>query len=761
MSTTSFSILVNGSPFGLINPSWGIRQGDPLSPYLFIIYFELLSRMLTRLENLTLINGVKVSRTSPTFTHLMYADDLVIYCQANVSNADSVHKCLNFFEDWSGLSVSKSKSVIHFSHNVSPELKNEIKNLLDIKECCHKIQHLGLPFCKQQKRTACFNDLVEKLNNKLSGWKAKNLSQAGRLILLKTVAQAIPVYQMSHYLLPISICSKLDASMRKFSWGHDPNKNHLHLMAWDDICRPKALGGLGLRKMKDLNFALLSKLAWKMVSEKNCIWLNLFRYKYLKSSNMLHSVSTGTNASWIWKDILRSKDLLSKGACYSVHVNSKILTWLEPWIPSFEGFIPPPPLSSRGCVIFAEVGSLINNVTNSWDLEVLNSLFAPHLVKCILKIQISLSSDPHKLFWTPSVTGKFSVKSSFSILSHLASLSHNRNRTPLFKKIWAAHLHERHKLFAWKVACNILLIRHRLMHILNVEHPRCPFCDDHVETLEHIFINCPFAKRVWWLSKWGFKTDNFHDFSIHQWLVFIFEKKWCIDITRAEEFLISAICIMDSLWKARNLIFHNHPRPIESKIAALADKVALEHSEAQAIVSLRARHVCCSADWSPLAPGSFKINTDVAFVEGRGACSMLIRNFEGTILFAASQRIWAHDASQAESEGIRFAVIWADSLQIDKSIFESDSEFAIRNILGPLDSSDWQPRVSIQDIHRVRQRWPFWKFNFMRHQANSTTHALAQWAFHSNWDGPFLFSHLKFISANCLSVPHPIRELED
>ncbi|KAG8373689.1 hypothetical protein BUALT_Bualt11G0050700 [Buddleja alternifolia] len=449
MSTTSFSVLINGSPFGMINPSRGIRQGDPFSPYLFIIYFELLSRMLTRLENLNLINGIKVTRKSPSFTHLMYADDLVIYCQANSENANIVQKCLSSFESWSGLSISKPKSVVHFSRNVDPGLKSVLLSILDINECCHKIKHLGLPFCKQQSRTSCFNELVESLQSKLSGWKSKNLSQAGRLILLKSVAQALPVYHMSNFLLPIRICEKLDACMRSFFWGHNPSQRKLSLKCWDEICLPKPLGGLGLCKMHDLNHALNTKFAWKLTENGNCLWASLFWAKYLNSSNILNYVGQGSNASWTWIDILKCRDVLTKGSCFSISANSKILTWLEPWIPSLVGFIPPPSFSSSVCVSYALVDSLIEPITNDWDFDNSLEAFPPSIAHAIFKIKISSSSDPPALFWTPSASGKFSVKRAFSSICNppRCSSSHFSSTNPLFKKIWSSRLHERHKIF--------------------------------------------------------------------------------------------------------------------------------------------------------------------------------------------------------------------------------------------------------------------------------------------------------------------------
>lgn len=87
ISTTSLPFLINGAPFGFLNPTRGIRQGDPLSPSLFVIYMEMLSRLLTLEENSNHFKEIKICRYSPSISHLMFADDLLIFCRANTDDA--------------------------------------------------------------------------------------------------------------------------------------------------------------------------------------------------------------------------------------------------------------------------------------------------------------------------------------------------------------------------------------------------------------------------------------------------------------------------------------------------------------------------------------------------------------------------------------------------------------------------------------------------------------------------------------------------
>ncbi|KAL0378405.1 UNVERIFIED_CONTAM: LINE-1 retrotransposable element O protein [Sesamum radiatum] len=232
IGTTSFSLLINGAAFDFFRPSRGIRQGDPLSPYLFIIYAEFFSWMLFQDESLGNIKGIKVCRNAPTISHLLYADDLLIFCMTEERDAQAIRRCLEKFEVWSSQMTNSRKSLIHFSQNVLGRQKILIQDILQMPECTHRVKHLGPPFCKPGARSQVFNELPEKLSNKLSSWKAKNLSRAGKLIRIKNAVQSVPVYHMSTFLLSKGTCSKMDKMARRFWWQSketDQTKNFLAL----------------------------------------------------------------------------------------------------------------------------------------------------------------------------------------------------------------------------------------------------------------------------------------------------------------------------------------------------------------------------------------------------------------------------------------------------------------------------------------------------------------------------------------------------
>jgi hypothetical protein len=181
--------------------------------------------------------------------------------------------------------------------------------------------------------------------DRISGWKSKLLSQAGKTTLIKSVANSIPTYSMSLFKFPKSLCQDLDSASRKFWWGYKDSKSHnLSFLAWHRICSPKSLGGLGIRLMEHHNQALLAKLGWKLLTNADLLWVSATKAKYLRNSDLLQ-VPCKPSASWIWKGIIKNMDIVSR-----VHVDLSrsfptFNVWNEPWVPSLPSFKPVPCLT--------------------------------------------------------------------------------------------------------------------------------------------------------------------------------------------------------------------------------------------------------------------------------------------------------------------------------------------------------------------------------------------------------------------------------
>lgn len=203
----------------------------------------------------------------------------------------------------------------------------------------HDGKYLGTPFCKFRNKSKDFNYIAERFATKLAGWKLKHLSLAGRNILIKSVALAVPIFVMQVFLLLVCLCDKLDRFMRRFLWGATAEAPRvLILRAWDNICASKLAGGLGIRRMWDMNIAFITKLGWKICIEPQKTWVKLIRSKYLRGRRVTDFQRTNCASTWFWNGIVSCKESLQNGLCVSVGQHSVLRIREDPWLSNFPLF---------------------------------------------------------------------------------------------------------------------------------------------------------------------------------------------------------------------------------------------------------------------------------------------------------------------------------------------------------------------------------------------------------------------------------------
>lgn len=213
------------------------------------------------------LHGIRISRASPPISHHLFADDVMIFARVKVGEASVILKCLDSYAAWSGQRINPSKSAVFFSRNCRSEVKVAINNILHLAPIPARAKYLGIPLFFNRKKKDTFSDLKERIFAKLAGWKAHLLSQAARTTLIKSVANAIPSYVMSLFLLPKTFCAEINSGLKNFWWGFPlEKKKNLSLLSWSSICQPKAFGGLGIRSMGSSNNSLLARLGWKMTT---------------------------------------------------------------------------------------------------------------------------------------------------------------------------------------------------------------------------------------------------------------------------------------------------------------------------------------------------------------------------------------------------------------------------------------------------------------------------------------------------------------
>ena len=119
---------------------------------------------------------------------------------------------------------------------------------------------MGVPLLHGKAARRCYNYIIENMQNKLAGWKSRTLSFMGRATLIQAGTSAMPSYAVQTTALPANVCEPINKINRKFLWGDNREQRKIHLVKWDEVCKSKREGGLGIRKTKDTNLVLLSKL---------------------------------------------------------------------------------------------------------------------------------------------------------------------------------------------------------------------------------------------------------------------------------------------------------------------------------------------------------------------------------------------------------------------------------------------------------------------------------------------------------------------
>ena len=362
---------------GLFIPEHGLRQGDPLSPFLFILGSEVLSRLLLHQESQELLKGIKIAHNCSPITHLLFADDLILFAKATSSEANILKSILDRYCYWLGQAINTSKSSIHFSKNTVPAVINNISSILPYKRTSISSKYLGLP------QVGAFKDILEKVSGKIEGWRTK-------FVLIKLVASTISSYAMSSFLMPISFSSSLDRMFKKFWWGFpkDISKNP-SLKSWSSICLPKQEGGLGFRRMHEFNLSLIAKLGWKMIYNTDCLWVRQLQNKYIKYGDFLSS-SVSSLASWLWKGIQKIKPIILAGACLKVSKFSSAPIWSSNRVPTVPSFKHGPKFTLNKNLPAFLVRDLIDTTLVTWNAPFIHNLFDSISAKEILKIRISM-----------------------------------------------------------------------------------------------------------------------------------------------------------------------------------------------------------------------------------------------------------------------------------------------------------------------------------------------------------------------------------
>uniref|UniRef100_A0A803PI64 Reverse transcriptase domain-containing protein n=1 Tax=Cannabis sativa TaxID=3483 RepID=A0A803PI64_CANSA len=271
VTSTSFSFLINGETKGKLIPERGLRQGDPLSPFLFLFCAEALSSLIQQEESAGRLRGIRFNRLGVSVSHLFFADDSLVFIDADMDSCLQFQQILTKYTAASGQIVNYHKSEACFGCNVSAETRFQLAGMMGVREVDNHGKYLGLPsFVGRNKK-----EFLDEIKNK---------------------------------------------------------EKKIHWCKWRYLCRPKDKGGLGFRDLGMFNQALLAKQIWRCIRHPQQLCSRVLKASYFPHKGFLEA-GCGANASFVWRSLVWGKKLILKGYRWRVGNGESVRVLEDPWLP--------------------------------------------------------------------------------------------------------------------------------------------------------------------------------------------------------------------------------------------------------------------------------------------------------------------------------------------------------------------------------------------------------------------------------------------
>ncbi|XP_078150204.1 uncharacterized protein LOC144545511 [Carex rostrata] len=477
-------ILINGLLGKKIQLKRGVRQGDPLSPLLFILAMDFIARYFTKLVQ---TGGIKL-----LFPHmkpcLLYADDTIFFVKPEPRQLQALKVALYIFENISGLAVNLSKSELLLIKTIQPRA-NELATLMGCKLGTFPFTYLGLPLFPTKLPKSTYLPLLTRFSTRLTGWAARYLSIAGRLVLLNSVLSSLPVYFMSVLLLPEWVLKEIDKIRRRFLWhGVSTENRKINLASWTLVCMPKKAGGMGVIDLKSFNHTLLLKWLWRWVKPEQRLWKPV----------MLNTVPIVNYVPQSKFFVTTLKPIYQFAAISFEYVpgdGSRIAIWDHNWGHGLLKMLLPN--------LYTHTLDMDTSLQQAGTANPLSSLFRQTLstaAECELQTlntiltQTVLEADTRDdIRWRWHTTGRFTVKSAYIALTNRPLIRNHRYT------ICRLPAPPRMRVFGWLMILNRLLTIDNLVRrgwsLVN----RCVLCKNCEETVSHLFNECTLSIHVYGL----------------------------------------------------------------------------------------------------------------------------------------------------------------------------------------------------------------------------------------------------------------------
>lgn len=750
VSSVSYKYKVNGFVSQKLVPHRGLRQGDPLSPYLFILAADALSLMLTNAKEKGMIQGVQLCEGAPILTHSFFADDALLFVRATTDNIYQVVKILNSYTAASGQKINLSKSGVICGKHMDGRLKIRLASLLQMQLWDDPGKYLGLPADWSRSKNSALSWIKDRILAKIEGWKENLLNQAGKEVLIKAVLQAIPNYTMSIVRFPKNFCQKICSAIARFWWSSYGKNRGIHWKSWTALTAGKWEGGLGFKDLADLNSSLLAKQAWRVFHNPEALWVKVLKALYFPNTDFSYARRKRCD-SWAWASLLHGRDVILKSSRWIVGDGKSINIKMDRWLASGDLIG-----QQRGGQLIC-VKELIDVNNREWDGQKIRLFFDPDLARKIVQTPLRRIQGKDTLCWPPAKSGDYSVKSGYYEVRKQRECQVNNPSTSIriqdrfWRDIWGAKIPQKIKIFLWKASHNILPLRETLWKKKISQSIICPICKRDEETLEHAFLLCDWTRPVWFASQLQISIDRNRITTLQQWL-----EGWFNQLQNRPDFkdygIMVLSCTLWGIWKSRNSVCFEgkevDPKTTIFQINLLLKDCELYINEVSGVIEERVVNSSrVGKYWRPPVSGGLKINCDASFNKElkRGYADIIIKGDSGEFISGLTKQIWASSPLVAEALALREALFLAVNLGLQVVTFEGDNLDLIKACRKEVSRRDI---INIlQDIWDMKGNFTRCGFTWVSRQGNMAAHLVATLADRGVLPGNW-----------CLSLPLVLKE---
>uniref|UniRef100_A0A2N9G5T2 RNase H type-1 domain-containing protein n=1 Tax=Fagus sylvatica TaxID=28930 RepID=A0A2N9G5T2_FAGSY len=671
------------------------------------------------------MQGVALCRQGPKITHLFFADDNLLFTRATNTACEKIKFILEQYERASGQQVNRDKTTIFFSKSTPVPTQNAIKESLNVPIIRQYEKYLGLPSLIGRNRAESFTQIKERVWHKLKGWKEKLLSQAGREVLIKVVAQAIPAYSMSCFKLPIKLCHDLEALIRRFWWSNNPDQKKIHWVSWKKLCEPKRRGGMGFRDLQKFNEALLAKQVWRLMKDTSSLFYRVFKAKFFPHCSILEA-DEKTRGSYAWQSIRKAREVLLRGGVWRVGDGKQIKIWKHRWLleDCHRTIITHGPPILQDCT----VDQLITKPKMEWDTALIDKLFIPYDAEAIKNIPLSSRAPPDQFYWPGTANGIYTVKSGYQTLLHnennlLPGSSTTDALQPIWNTVWSLRIPKKCQHFAWRASREALPTKVNLCKRRIPIDPNCENFQNTPEDVLHAVWTCPLIKPVWDNELWSqaLRASPVLDFADLFSKVLAFPSQ-----QNTEVFIIIAW----SLWQRRNKLRLNKTVEPLNQVNTKA-RIYLEEFGSSAETTPHTEPTpALNTKWQPPRCKNFKANYDGAIFKetNEAGIGVIVRNRAGKVMASLVQKVrYPQSVESIEAWAARRAVSFVKEIGLPEAEFEGDS----KTVVAALNSSHPSPTSYghlIKDAKVLTNSLVSYCFTHVKRQGNAMAHALARMA---------------------------------